>query len=263
MSEMNSTTIIIIGATGDLATKNLLPALYELWVEKPDKKISIIGIAQDHITAAELLEKTRPFITRFDQKLWQQFAEHVHYLAGDVTKPQIYIHLAEAVGLVEGSQLAQRILYCACPPHLFIQVVRNACAAKILHRQDHTVLTRHIIVIEKPFGTDLQSAQELNTELTRLLNEHQIIRADHYLAKDLVETVAYLRFTNEIFEPLWNKEHIEYIILTLNESEDVQDRISLYNTLGVVKDVIQSHAFTTTFTNCYGIPRVTSWRKPP
>lgn len=242
MSEMNSTTIIIIGATGDLATKNLLPALYELWVEKPDKKISIIGIAQDHITSAELLEKTRPFITCFEQKLWQQFTEHVSYLAGDVTKPQIYMDLSELVGLVEGSQLSQRILYSACPPQLFIQVVRNACAAKILHRQDYAILTRHIIVIEKPFGTDLQSAQELNTELTNLLNEHQIIRADHYLAKDLVETVAYLRFTNEIFEPLWNKEHIEYIILTLNESEDVQDRISLYNTLGVVKDVIQSHA---------------------
>lgn len=239
----NNSTIIILGATGDLATKNLIPALYELYTENPDTHFSLIGVAHNSITPSELKDKVRRYITQFDQNKWDLFIKKSYFLTADIEDPQSYTALSELISRLEAGQLCNRIIYCACPPQLYIPIATNCVEHKIIEKQDEkNAVPWYKIIFEKPFGTDTQTAQDLNNALKKILSDDQIIRADHYLAKELVETVAYLRFTNEIFEPLWNSEHIEYVLITLKETVTVEERASLYDSLGVVRDVIQSHA---------------------
>ncbi len=237
MQQLNNSIIIIIGVTGDLATKNLIPALYELFTEQQNVNFSCIGIAHNSLSILEILQKVRPFLKQFDQKKWDLFIQKWHFLTADITDAKSYAALAEIINKVENNKNSNRIIYCACPPQLFQTVASNCIEHKIIEHK-----TEHKIVFEKPFGTNAQTAEQLNDELKKLLPDNQIIRADHYLAKELVETVAYLRFTNEFFEPLWNSNHIEYVVITLKETVTVEQRAGLYDTLGVVRDVIQSHA---------------------
>lgn len=234
---MQHTTIIIMGVTGDLATKNLIPALYEIFSEQKNTDFTVIGVAHNGPSVHELSQRAGPHSTLFNQKLWDAYMQRVQLLDIDLTSAPEYAKLAELVTCTEGGKNSRRIIYCACPPQLFYTVATNCVKHAVIERG-----AEHTIVFEKPFGTSAQTAQQLNDALTQLLHEDQIMRADHYLAKELVETIAYLRFTNQVFEPLWNSNHIEHVVIHLKEQVTATARAQLYDTLGVVRDVIQSHA---------------------
>ncbi len=233
--------IVILGAGGDLTKRKLIPALVKMLrcgLLHPQSKI--IGVLKGRTLDFWLNSLYQgmcdyaPELEMTEQQ-WQTFSCMFKMVDGDLQNDQTYIELAESLELLDGHTHA--IFYCAVPPRWYTTIASG------LHKQglaDETAGFRRVI-IEKPFGMDLQSAQKLNHELMQLLNESQIYRIDHYLGKESVQNLLVYRFTNSILEPLWNRNFIDHIQISAAESIGIEYRANYYEKSGALRDMIQSH----------------------
>ncbi|MBI2191156.1 MAG: glucose-6-phosphate dehydrogenase [Planctomycetes bacterium] len=240
--------MIIFGASGDLTKRLLMPALFNLACDGllPDR-FAIIGMAMDNLATESFREKMskdiREFGTRkpFAAASWDPFVSKLHYTPGKFDDPQAYRRLSELTAKLDGEiQAGGNILfYMATPPVVFGMISSNL--EKSGFKQLGAGWKR--IIVEKPFGHDLQSAQELNREILSFWKEEQIYRIDHYLGKETVQNLLAFRFSNGIFEPLWNRNYVDHIQFTVAEKVGVEGRGNYYDRSGVLRDMIQNHMF--------------------
>ena len=240
-------SIIIFGASGDLTARKLIPALYHLRKEKQmPEDFRIIGFARREKTDASWRGELRSALDQFsrtkpvDDAVWQEFSQHVFYCEGDLTDAAAYGKLAKQLNGFGSEALRHNLLfYLAVSPSQFGQAVEQLHGAGLLQRDSTDGWQR--IVVEKPFGHDLESARQLNRELVRYAHEQQIYRIDHYLGKETVQNILMFRFSNAIFERLWNRESIDHLQLTVSESLGVGQRGGYYEEAGALRDMVQNH----------------------
>jgi len=229
--------IVVFGGRGDLAQRKLIPALFHLDMENrlpPDGRI--IGVARANLTRDAYRQQMREScgeceLERFDPRAWEDFAQRLDYICLDASDPTRYDLLNHALA---GRDEVVRVFYLATAPDLFVPVAGNLAAAKLT-----TPSTR--LVLEKPIGHDLVSAHAINAAIGRCLSEQQIYRIDHYLGKETVQNLMVLRFANGLFEPLWNRTHIDHVQITVAETVGVGGRWAYYNGAGAIRDMVQNH----------------------
>src|SRR5215469_3668263 len=223
--------LVIFGITGDLARKQTFRALYRL-ERREVLRCPVIGVARDEWSDATLQVHARQAIEESGEKVseavFRRLAERLSTVPGDFQDPKTYDRLGQAI---DGRQTP--VFYLEIPPSLFGRVVEGLAGA---------ALTRQArVLLEKPFGHDLASARALNAELHKFLRERQIYRVDHFLGKEPTLDIVYLRYGNSIFEPLWNRDHIQCVQLTMAEDFGVEDRGAFYDPVGALRDVVQNH----------------------
>jgi len=233
-------TIVIFGATGDLTGRKLVPALYSLYRrDKLPKNWRIVGYARrewDDDFFRETLYEWVKKAPNYDADAWRTFCQHVHYVRGDLSTAGDYTALNQALETLETAP-SSRLYYLAISPEYYETVIERLHAVGMTSQEEGY---RHV-VIEKPFGTDTASARALNQTLHRAFDEQQIYRIDHYLGKETVQNLLFFRFANAIFEPIWNRNYIDHVQITVAEQVDVEHRAGYYDKSGVMRDMFQNH----------------------
>lgn len=237
--------LVVLGATGDLTKRLLLPAIYNLACDGLlSDSFAIVGMSRSQITTADFRRQQRgdirKFATResFDSDKWDWLESRLHYCAGDFGDPASFVRLRQMVAEVDG-QLncsGNTLCYLALPPEQFGPVARRLGEAGFTAGPGWSRL-----IVEKPFGKDLKSAQALNQELLTAWHEDQIYRIDHYLGKETVQNLLAFRFANSIFEPIWNKNSIDHIQISVMETVGVEGRGGYYDKSGALRDMVQNH----------------------
>jgi glucose-6-phosphate 1-dehydrogenase len=239
-------SLVIFGASGDLTQRKLIPALWTVFAARTlPEPFTIVGTGRTELSDDAFREKMRESVKEFarfkipSDQVWQRFAANLFYIAGDPTGPEIYARLRQRLEEVERARggPANRLYYLSTPPSLYDDITVQLGTAGLAAEEGGW--TR--IIIEKPFGHDLASAQELNTLVTRVFQEEQVYRIDHYLGKETVQNILALRFANGIFEPLWNRNHVAEVQLTVAERVGVEGRGGYYEESGALRDMIQNH----------------------
>jgi glucose-6-phosphate 1-dehydrogenase len=236
-------TVVIFGASGDLTSRKLIPALYSLHVKgRLPPATRIVGVARTPFTheawRQQLTETTQKFAgEEFNAATWQVFAASIFYHRGDIDQAPSFAELAKVLDGLEGPAGAMRLYYLATSPALYAAAIGQLGASGLA---DESRGVRRI-VIEKPFGTDLASAEALNKETHQVFSEKQVYRIDHYLGKETVQNLLVLRFANSIFEPIWNRRYIDHVQITVAEEVDVGRRAGYYEKAGVLRDMFQNH----------------------
>ena len=238
-----SHTIVIFGASGDLTSRKLIPALYELRrKERLPEGVRVVGFSRTPFThqqwRAALAESTgRELGAAFDASLWESFAQSLFYHPGDIGRAEDFEALRQALEELEGGAATTRIYYLSTAPQFYEQAVARIGAARLADPS----CERCRVVIEKPFGTDQVSAHRLNDKVHEVFREPQVYRIDHYLGKETVANVLVLRFANTIFEPVWNRNYIDHVQITAAEELLVGRRAGYYDSAGVLRDMFQNH----------------------
>ena len=239
------TIFLIFGGTGDLTKRKIMPALYNLFLANwLPKNFAIIGTASsemsDETYKIELMNAVNQFSRNGKTKKedWTKFSSHISYQAADLANSSEFKPFG---GLIEKykeewNETPSIIYYCAVAPRFFCIIAENISKSKLENNPDTTR-----IIVEKPFGSDLQSAKELNEKLLTIFEEKQIYRIDHYLGKEVVQNVMALRFANAIMEPLWNRNHVEHVQISVTEQIGVGTRGKYFDNAGVLRDMIQNH----------------------
>jgi glucose-6-phosphate 1-dehydrogenase len=239
-------TIVIFGASGDLTARKLIPAFYHLYKDKMmPPTFRIVGFArreknddswrQELRTALDQFSRTKPV----DETVWKEFAANVFYCRGDLAEAADYKKLEGLLTSFGSGPLRENLLfYLATQPSQFGQVIEELHRAELLHKEG---AGWQRIVVEKPFGHDLASAQVLNRELTRYANENQVCRIDHYLGKETVQNILMFRFSNSVFETLWNRNSVDHVQITVSETLGVGERGGYYEEAGALRDMAQNH----------------------
>jgi glucose-6-phosphate 1-dehydrogenase len=233
--------IVILGASGDLSQRKLLPALYHLSLEGLlPKRFAIVGLSRTEMTDAAFAEFAREAVKRFgkrppDDDSWKEFAAALSYVTGSFDDPAAMSRLRQHLDSLDQTRGTEgrRFFYCSTPPDSYRRIV-DSVAAEDLGRNAR-------IVIEKPFGTGLDSARELNRELHRVFDESRVFRIDHYLGKETVQNILVLRFANALFEPLWNRKYVDSVQLTVAEDIGIEGRGKFYERTGALRDMVQTH----------------------
>jgi glucose-6-phosphate 1-dehydrogenase len=240
-------SFIIFGVTGDLAHRLVIPALYNLAATNLlPEKFCIVGVARKGMSSTELTDSLmkglRQFATRkVDEALARQLLECVTCVEADPRDPASFDAMRDRLDKLEVARNTggNRLFYLATPPNAFLPISRELGRTGMLAENG----SWRRLVIEKPFGTDLASARALNSELQKLMDEHQIYRIDHYLGKETVQNILVLRFANGMFEPIWNRNHIDHIQITVDEKLGVGHRGSFYDSTGALRDMVPNHLF--------------------
>ncbi len=238
---------VIFGASGDLAHRLLVPALYNLATRGLlPKTFAIIGVARGEKSGdafrADLMNGLRQFaIGKTDSEILDRLLGCVGYVSGDADDPATFQRLEQTLTRIERScGTRNRLFYLATPPTAFAPIGRHLGRTGLAHEENGAWRR---LIIEKPFGTDLASAQALNRELLEVLREHQIYRIDHYLGKETVQNIMVLRFANGLFEPIWNRHHIDHVQITVAEALTVGNRGRFYDATGALRDMVPNHLF--------------------
>ncbi|MDB4951799.1 MAG: glucose-6-phosphate 1-dehydrogenase [Gemmatimonadetes bacterium] len=239
--------LVIFGATGDLTRRMLLPAVYRLFRQDLlPECFALVGVARDRQTDEEFRAKALASMEEFghapeDEATWARFAERLRYVGGEFDDPATFRRLHDCMAEVDGERSTEgnRLYYLAIPPSLMPTVAEQLGRGGLVAPAGDARWTR--IVVEKPFGRDLQSAREMNATLHKVFDESQIYRIDHYLGKETVQNLMVFRFANVIWEPVWNRTYVDHVQITVSETVGVERRAGYYETSGALRDMVQSH----------------------
>jgi glucose-6-phosphate 1-dehydrogenase len=240
--------MVTFGATGDLTKRKLIPALCNLAEENLlSRQFAMIGFSADDYTTESFRKMLGEEIPKFtsqplDLKLWEWFSERLYYVKGDFQDPDAYKRLQRQIEEVEEQHqtLGNKFFYFAVAPRFFSPIAKQLGSAGLV-REENGKWAR--VIIEKPFGHDLDSARQLNQDLKKVLTEKQIYRIDHYLGKETVQNVLVFRFSNNIIEPLWNRNFVDHVQITAAETVGVEHRGGFYETAGALRDMVPNHLF--------------------
>jgi glucose-6-phosphate 1-dehydrogenase len=236
-------TVVIFGASGDLTSRKLVPALYKLdRRERLPPGTRVVGFSRTsfaHESWREELAKSTARLAGddFDQNRWKQFARQIFYLPGDINRADDFDRLANLLSELENDPKSTRVYYLATAPKYYEPAVKHLGCSGLAKESPG----QRRVIIEKPFGTDLASAQRLNAAVHAVFHERQVYRIDHYLGKETVQNLLVLRFANTIFEPIWNRNYIDHVQITVAEEVDVGRRAAYYDSAGVIRDMLQNH----------------------
>ena len=242
------TVVIIFGASGDLTARKLVPAIYNLCVDNLlPGEFHLVGYGRKPIEAEKFRETMDTAIIEFSRRslnkdIWGRVREHMVYHSGGYDEPDAFVALAARIDAIEfdlGLQV-QRLFYISTPPNVFEPIIANLGSSGMARKHVGTKYASKVI-IEKPFGRDLDSARALNVSINRVFDESQVYRIDHYLGKETVQDLLVQRFANAIFEPMWNREYVDNVQITVAESLGVGARGGYYDTSGALRDMIQNH----------------------
>jgi len=232
-------TIIIMGATGDLSRKKLVPAIYNLIKSKKLSDFAVIGVSRSEWKSEELLNKSKQYIKNIDKKVWNKLKERFFYYRTDFKEKKNVCDIGFFAKNIESrfKLPGNRIFYLAIQPRYFEGVSKGLDKCSLTKENRNWVR----VVYEKPFGDNLKSAVDINKSINKIFDESQIFRIDHYLGKEIVQNVSVARFTNTILEPLWNKKYIDHVQIVLTEDFGIDNRGAFYDNYGALKDVMQNH----------------------
>jgi glucose-6-phosphate 1-dehydrogenase len=238
--------VVIFGAAGDLTKRLLVPSLYNLHSSRLlPQNFAVVGVTAAKFSDQEFRDKLTRDIHEFarspvDRELWDWFVPRIYYHSGDFRDPNLYKQLKDKLASVDKQQgtPGSYLFYLATAPQLFGEIVKQLGAAG-LSAEENGVWRR--VIVEKPFGRDLDSARALNKEIKSVLDESQIYRIDHYLGKETVQNMMVFRFGNGIFEPIWNRRYVDHVQITVGETVGVEQRGGYYDTAGALRDMIPNH----------------------
>src|ERR1700674_938615 len=246
-------TVVLFGASGDLAKRKVIPAMYDLATHKAlGPRYAIVGFARTPMSdesfrnasgeAAKSISEVGPI----DANKWNEFASNLYYQAGEYGNPDDFAKLAKRIDELSAQKKlgGNRLFYLSTPPEVYPHIVEQLGRAGLAKAASADCWVR--IIIEKPFGRDLATAKELNKIVLNVFEEKQVYRIDHYLGKDTVQNLLVLRFGNGIFEPLWNRNYVDHVQITAGETLGVERRGGFYETTGALRDMIQSHVLQLT-----------------
>ena len=239
---------VLFGATGDLAHRKVVPALFQLWrTHLLPHEFTIVAVGRRPYTDAAFRDELKGALDKYsrvqpvDQETWDDLAERIVYHRGDFNDPKTYSALAERLDALDEEKATRgnRLYYLATQPSAFPEIVQHLGKVGLDHERHDGGWRR--VVIEKPFGHDLDSAVRLNREVGKVFRERQVYRIDHYLGKETVRNLLVFRFGNGIFEPIWNRRHIDHVQITVAESIGIENRGSFYEETGASRDFLQNH----------------------
>jgi glucose-6-phosphate 1-dehydrogenase len=241
--------MVIFGGSGDLTRRKLVPALYNLSRERHiPGGFTILGLSRSPLSDLEYRQRLLEWVDKAEEGLksdadtWDPFAQGIHYIAADFRDPSTYKNIREALEEFDRRRgtSGNRIYYLATSPSDYVEIIRNLGAAGMVKEdEDGNGWVR--IIVEKPFGRDLESARALNREVSAVFKEDQVYRIDHYLGKETVQNLLVFRFANGIFEPLWNRQYVDHVQITASENIGVGTRGAYYEEAGALRDMIQNH----------------------
>ncbi|MBI3270614.1 MAG: glucose-6-phosphate dehydrogenase [Planctomycetes bacterium] len=245
-------TVVIFGAAGDLTQRKIIPALYNLCLDgAPNEKLAVIGFARKAMTRDEFRTSVRETTGKFsrrkpDETVWPKFSNSLDYITGAFDSAEDFQKLKAKLAEADKNfgTAGNRVFYLSTPANMFPPILQNLKAAGLIYADaspGKAPWSR--VIIEKPFGTDLATANELQGVVDACLDESQCYRIDHYLGKETVQNVLVLRYGNSIFEELWNRKYIDHVEITAAEELNVGNRARFYDQTGVIRDIVQNHLF--------------------
>jgi len=241
-------TMVIFGASGDLTRRKLLPALYNLSLDGLlPGSFAVVGFARSEMTDEQFRQQAREAVLQFSRRpvdpgLWDSFARGLFYASAGSLNLEDFQRLAELVARLdrERNTGGNRVFYLSVPPSAYSDIVQQLGTSGLAAQGvDGSGWAR--IIIEKPFGRDLETARALNHEVAQVFPEEQVYRIDHFLGKETVQNILVFRFANGIFEPIWNRRYIDHVQITAAESLGVEGRAGYYEEAGALRDMVQNH----------------------